>query len=96
MISCCFFEGSCFVLTLHVGFFWSFLCYFWLCPFFKNQIVFGLGLSFDFFVFFIISFVDFIIVFKRLNYPVLNWVNPVWVPLVFFSYSCCYFMICGV
>ena len=56
----------------------------WLCPFFKNHIVFGMGLSFDFFVFFI-SFLDFIIVFKRINYPVLNWVNPVWVPLVFFS-----------
>ena len=33
----------------------------------------------------IVSFLDFIIVFKRINYPVLNWVNPVWVPLVFFS-----------
>ena len=56
----------------------------WLCPFFKNQIVFGLGLSDDFLCF-IISFLDFIIVFKRINYPVLSWVNPVWVPLVFFS-----------
>ena len=37
------------------------------------------------FLCFIISFLDFIIVFKRINYPVLNWVNPVWVPLVFFS-----------
>ena len=34
---------------------------------------------------FIIAFLDFIIVFKKINYPVLNWVNPVWVPLVFFS-----------
>ena len=48
------------------------------------------------FLCFNISFVDFIIVFKRINYPVLSWVNPVWVPLVFFSYSCCNFMICGV
>ena len=24
----------------------------WLCPFFKNHIVFGMGLSFDFFVFY--------------------------------------------
>ena len=63
--------------------------------FFKNQINFGFELSFDFLCF-IISFVDFIIVFKRINYPVLSWVNPVWVPLVFFSHSCCYFMICGV
>ena len=41
----------------------------------------------------IISFVDFVIVFKRIIYPVLSWVNPVWVPLVFFFYSCCYFII---
>ena len=46
------------------------------------------------FLCFVISFLDFILVFKRINYPVLNWVNSVWVPLVFFSYSCCYFMIC--
>ena len=66
-----------------LGLLWFFLCFVG-CPFFKNQIVFGMGLSFDFFVF-IISFLDFIIVFKRINYPVLNWVNPVWVPLVSFS-----------
>ena len=48
------------------------------------------------FLCFIISFVDFIIVFNRINYPVLSWVNPLRVPLVFFSYSCCYFMNCGV
>ena len=40
------------MITFFVGFFWSFLCYFWLCPFFKNQIVFGLGLSYDFLVFY--------------------------------------------
>ena len=40
------------MITFYVGFFWSFLCYFG-CPFFKNQIVFGLGLSYDFFVFLI-------------------------------------------
>ena len=56
----------------------------WLCPFFQKSSCFGLGLSCDLFVFFI-SFLDFIIVFKRINYPVLNWINPVWVPLVFFS-----------
>ena len=37
------------------------------------------------FLCFIISFLDFMIVFKRINYPVLKWVNPVWVPLVLFS-----------
>ena len=41
-----------FVLTLYGGFFWVFLYYSWLCPFSKNQIIFGLGLSFDFFVFY--------------------------------------------
>ena len=69
------------MITFYVGFMVVFLMFRWLCPFFKNRIVFGMGLSFDF----IISFLDFIIVFKRINYPVLNWVNPVWVPLVFFS-----------
>ena len=63
--------------------------------FFKNQIVL-VWVCLSTFLCFIISFVDFIIVFKRINYPVLSWVNPVWVPLVLFSYSCCYFMICGV
>ena len=84
MIASCFFERSCYVITFYVGFFLVFLMLLWLCPFFKNQIVFGLGLSCDFFVF-IISFLYFLIVFKRINYAVLNWVNPVWVPLVFFS-----------
>ena len=84
MISCCFFEKSCYVITFYVGFMLVFLMLLWLCPFFKNQIVFGMGLSSDFFVFYD-YFLDFIIVFKRINYPVLNWVNPVWVPLVFFS-----------
>ena len=72
------------MITFYVGFMVVFLMFRWLCPFFKNQIVFGMGLS-STFLCFIISFLDFIIVFKRINYPVLNWVNPVWVPLVFFS-----------
>ena len=84
MISCGFFERSCYVITFYVGFILIFLMFLWLCPFFKIQIVFVMGLSFDFLCL-IISFLDFIIVFKRINYPVLNWVNPVWVPLVFFS-----------
>ena len=82
MISCGFFEKSCYVITFYVGFVLVFLMFLWLCPFFKNQIVFVMGLSFDFFVFY---YFFLIIVFKRINYPVLNWVNPVWVPLVFFS-----------
>ena len=84
MISCGFFERSCYVITFYVGFMLVFLMLLWLCPFFKNQIVFVMGLSFDFFVFYFF-FLAFIIVFKRINYPVLIWVNPVWVPLVFFS-----------
>ena len=38
------------MITFYVVFFWSFLCYFGFVLFFKNQIVFGLGLSCDFFV----------------------------------------------
>ena len=49
----------------------------------KNCFWFGFVLRL--FLCFIISFLDFILVFKRINYPVLNWVQPVWVPLVLFS-----------
>ena len=49
MISCSFFERSCYVITFYVGFMLVFLMLLWLCPFFKNQIVFGMGLSCDFF-----------------------------------------------
>ena len=49
MISCCFFEGSCYVITFYVGFMLVFLMLLWLYPFFKNQIVSGMGLSCDFF-----------------------------------------------
>ena len=52
MIACCFVESSCYVITFYVGFFLVFLKLLWLCPFFGNQIVFGLGLSCDFFVFY--------------------------------------------
>ena len=72
------------MITFYVGFLWSILCFFSCVFFFKYRIVFGLSLSCDFFVF-IISFLDFIIVFKRINYPVSSCVNLVWVPLVFFS-----------
>ena len=52
MISCCFFERSCFVITFFVGFMLVFLMLLWFCPFFKNQIVFGMGLTCDFFAFY--------------------------------------------
>ena len=52
MISCGFSERSCYVITFYVGFMLVFLMFLWLCPFFKNQIVFVMGLSFDFFVFY--------------------------------------------
>ena len=52
MIACCFFERYCYVITFYVGFMLVFLMLLWLCPFFKNQIVFGMGLSCDFFVFY--------------------------------------------
>ena len=83
MISCGFCERSCYVITFYVGFIVVFLMFRWLCPFFKNQI-FLVWVCLSTFLCFIISFLDFIIVFKRINYPVLNWVNPVWVPLVSF------------
>ena len=76
-------------------FFWVFLCYLWLCPFFIIEL-FLVWVCLSTFLCLNISFVGFIIVFKRINNPVLSWVNPVWVPLVLFSYSCCYFMNCGV
>ena len=40
------------MITFYVGFMVSFLMFRWLCPFFKNQNVFVMGLSFDFFVFY--------------------------------------------
>ena len=52
MISCGFCERSCYVITFYVGFMVVFLMFRWLCPLFKNQIVFVMGLSFGFFVFY--------------------------------------------
>ena len=40
------------MITFYVGFILVFLMLLWLCPFFKNQIVFDMGLSCDFFVFY--------------------------------------------
>ena len=52
MIACCFFERSCYVITFFCGFMLVFLMLLWLCPFFKNQIVVGMGLSCYLFVFY--------------------------------------------
>ena len=40
------------MITFYVGFMLVFLMLLWLCFFFKTQIVFGMGLSCDFFVFY--------------------------------------------
>ena len=40
------------MITFYVELMVVFLMFRWLCPFFKNQIVFVMGLSFDFFVFY--------------------------------------------
>ena len=53
--------------------------------FFQKSNCFWFAFVLRLFCVFFISFLDFIIVFKRINFPVLSWVNPVWVPLVFFS-----------
>ena len=71
------------MITFYVGFFWSFLCYCG-CVLFSKIKLFLVWVCLATFLCFIISFLDFIIVFKRIIYPVLSWVNPVWVPLVFF------------
>ena len=73
------------MITFYVGFMLVFLMLLWLCPFFRKSNCFWFGFVLRFFLCSMISFLDFIIVFKRINYPVLSWVNPVWVPLVFFS-----------
>ena len=52
MISCGFCERSCYVITFYVEFMVVFFMFLWLYPFFKNQIVFVMCLSFDFFVFY--------------------------------------------
>ena len=66
MVSCCFFERSCYVITFYVVFFWSFLCYFG-CVLFSKIKLFLVWVCLMTFLCFIISFLDFIIVFKRIN-----------------------------
>ena len=67
-----------------LGLLWFYLCLVGYVLFLKSKL-FVVWVCLSTFLCFIISFLDFIIVFKRIIYPVLNWVNPVWVPLVSFS-----------
>ena len=85
MVSCGFSERSCYVITFYVGYMLVFLMFLWLWSFFQKSNCFCYGFVFRLFCVLLFLFLDFIIVFKRINYPVLNRVNPVWVPLVFFS-----------
>ena len=71
MIACCFFGNSCYVITFYVGFMLVFLMLLLLCPFSKIKL-FLVWVCLATFLCFIISFLDFIIVFKRINYPVLS------------------------
>ena len=57
MIACWFFEGPCFVLTFYVRLFQIFSFVALVVSFFQiNRIVFGLGLSCDFLVFYCFFF----------------------------------------
>ena len=47
-----FVRGPVYVTTFYVGFVVVLLMFCWLCTFSKKQIVCGMGLSFDFFVFY--------------------------------------------
>ena len=73
------------MITFYVGFMLVFLMLLLVVSFFSKIKLFLVWVCLATFLCFFIFFLDFIIVFKRINYPVLNWVNPVWVPLVFFS-----------
>ena len=72
------------MITFYVGFF-CYVLYYFGCDLFSKIKLFLVWVCLTTFLCFIISFLDFIIVFKRINYPVLSWVNLVWIPLVFFS-----------
>ena len=56
MISCWFFMGSCFVLIFFVVFVSGFSFYCFSCVFFSKIKLFGLGLSFDFLLFYVFFF----------------------------------------
>ena len=64
MISCGFCERSCYVITFYVELWWSFLCSVGRVLFSKIKL-FLLWVCLSTFLCFIISFLDFIIVFKR-------------------------------
>ena len=72
MISCSFCKGSCFALTFMLYYFLFSFCFVGCVLFLNHQIVFGLGLSCDFLVFYCFFFFDLVIVIKRINYPVLS------------------------
>ena len=80
MISCWFFMGFCFVLTFYVVFVtgFSFCCFG--CVFFSKIKLFGLGLSFDFLVFYSLFFRLTNSLLKNKLSSLLCWFNPVWVP----------------
>ena len=60
-------------------FFWFFFCYFG-CVLFSKIKLFLVWVCLATFWCFIISFLDLVTVFKRINCPVLSRFNPVWVP----------------
>ena len=65
--------------------YWFFLLLFWLCFDFSKIKLFGLGLSFDFLVFYSFFFRLVGSLQKNKLSSSLCWFNPVWVPWVFFS-----------
>ena len=93
MISCCFLERSCYVITFLCWFFLVFLMLLWLCPFLKNQNVFGLGLFYDFFVFyyFVLRLYNSL---QKNELSSFSWVDPVWVPWGFFLVMLLFYNYC--
>ena len=83
MISCWFFKGSFFVLTFVLYYFLFSFCFVG-CVLFSKIKLFLVLVCLATFWCVIVSFLDLVIVIKRINYPVLSWFNPVWVPWVFF------------
>ena len=84
MISCWFFKGSCLVFTFVLYYFLFSFCFVG-CVLFSKIKLFVVWICLATFWCFIVSFLDLVIVFKRITYPVLSWFNPVWIPWVFFS-----------
>ena len=69
MILCWFFEGSCFVLTFLLSYFLFSFCFVGYVLFSKIKL-FLFWVCLATFWCFIVSFLDLVIVFKRINYPV--------------------------